>query len=197
MASNREDPGLPIKFGPCSNGEFVPPPLSAVEREAIRRARADCDANARSVGMSRRQFLYTASATRLWRTREPSFSRSSRKLTFLRETALYSFTGTFKSPKLIDPLQIALGIVFNHETVVGDRSHRYRSVSQVSASSSVPGCPRNESCGGRRGTAACRAGQLAPIAVQHQPIGRGNAESPMDPGLNWRETSAAVLICLS
>ena len=58
-----EDPGLPIKFGPCSNGEFVPAPLTAVEREAIRRARGvECDANARAVGMSRREFLFTASA---------------------------------------------------------------------------------------------------------------------------------------
>jgi predicted TIM-barrel fold metal-dependent hydrolase len=57
-----EDPGLPIKFGPCSNGEFVPAPLPAVEREAIRRAHLDCAQNARSVGMSRRQFLFTASA---------------------------------------------------------------------------------------------------------------------------------------
>jgi uncharacterized protein len=62
VGKDSEDPGLPIKFGPCSNGEFVPPPLSAVEREAIRRARIDCAENARSVGMSRRQFLYTASA---------------------------------------------------------------------------------------------------------------------------------------
>jgi hypothetical protein len=55
-----DDPGLPIKFGPCSNGEFVPPPLTAVEREAIRRARRDCDANARRVGLSRAQFLRSA-----------------------------------------------------------------------------------------------------------------------------------------
>jgi uncharacterized protein len=52
-----DDPGLPIKFGPCSNGEFVPPPLTAVEREAIRRARHDCEANAKRVGMSRATFL--------------------------------------------------------------------------------------------------------------------------------------------
>jgi hypothetical protein len=51
--------------------------------------------------------LPSDSATRLWRMRELSLARSSRKLTDLRETALYSFTGTFKSPKLIDPLQIA------------------------------------------------------------------------------------------
>jgi hypothetical protein len=51
------DPGLPIKFGPCSNGEFVPPPLSPVERAAIRRARVDCEDNAKRTGMSRASFL--------------------------------------------------------------------------------------------------------------------------------------------
>jgi predicted TIM-barrel fold metal-dependent hydrolase len=56
------DPGLPIKFGPCSNGEYVPAPLSPVEREAIRRARIDCGENARRTGLSRREFLFTASA---------------------------------------------------------------------------------------------------------------------------------------
>ena len=52
-----EDPGLPIKFGPCSNGEYVPAPLTAVEGEAIRRARWACDENAKRVGMSRPEFL--------------------------------------------------------------------------------------------------------------------------------------------
>jgi uncharacterized protein len=62
VGQRSEDPGLPIKFGPCSNGEFVPPPLSVVEREAIREAREACRRNARSLGMSRRDFLFTASA---------------------------------------------------------------------------------------------------------------------------------------
>jgi len=52
-----DDPGLPIKFGPCSNGEYVPAPLSPVEREAMRRARADCERNARRLGLSRGAFL--------------------------------------------------------------------------------------------------------------------------------------------
>jgi uncharacterized protein len=52
-----EDPGLPVKFGPCSNGEYNPVPLSPVVREAIRRARAECDRNARRMGLSRRQFM--------------------------------------------------------------------------------------------------------------------------------------------
>ncbi|MBA3264134.1 MAG: amidohydrolase family protein [Thermoleophilaceae bacterium] len=52
-----DDPGLPIKFGPCSNGEFVPPPLSALESEAIVRARRDCEQNAKRLGISRASFL--------------------------------------------------------------------------------------------------------------------------------------------
>src|SRR5687767_5142139 len=52
-----EDPGLPIKLDPCSNGEFVAPPASPVVREAIRRARRDAEDNARRLGLSRRQFL--------------------------------------------------------------------------------------------------------------------------------------------
>ncbi len=51
------DPGLPIKFGPCSNGEFDPVPRSPVVDETIRRARADCDRHARRLGVSRRRFL--------------------------------------------------------------------------------------------------------------------------------------------
>jgi predicted TIM-barrel fold metal-dependent hydrolase len=57
VARRDDDPGLPIKFGPCSNGEYVPAPLTALEREAIRRAREDARANARRAGMSRATFL--------------------------------------------------------------------------------------------------------------------------------------------
>jgi predicted TIM-barrel fold metal-dependent hydrolase len=49
--------GLPIKFGPCSNGEYDPQPLSPVVEETIRRARNACDRNARRTGVSRREFL--------------------------------------------------------------------------------------------------------------------------------------------
>ncbi|MGH2684783.1 MAG: hypothetical protein ACRDJP_04870, partial [Actinomycetota bacterium] len=52
-----EDPGLPIKFGPVSNGEYDPHPLSPVLLETIRRAREECDRNAGRLGMSRRRFL--------------------------------------------------------------------------------------------------------------------------------------------
>jgi predicted TIM-barrel fold metal-dependent hydrolase len=52
-----EDPGLPIKFGPCSNAEYDPEPLPPVIEETIRRARDACDHNARHVAMTRREFL--------------------------------------------------------------------------------------------------------------------------------------------
>jgi predicted TIM-barrel fold metal-dependent hydrolase len=54
------DPGLPIKLGPVSNGEYDPAPLSPVLRETIHRARDLCDRNARRVGVSRREFLLSA-----------------------------------------------------------------------------------------------------------------------------------------
>jgi predicted TIM-barrel fold metal-dependent hydrolase len=53
-----EDPGLPIKFGPCSNAEYDPEPaLPEVLQETIRRARAASEEHARYLGMSRREFL--------------------------------------------------------------------------------------------------------------------------------------------
>jgi uncharacterized protein len=55
-----EDPGLPIKFGPCSNAEYEPEPHSPVITETIRRAREECERNARRIGMGRREFLLSA-----------------------------------------------------------------------------------------------------------------------------------------
>jgi uncharacterized protein len=52
-----EDPGLPIKLNPCSNGEFLPEPMPPVLREAERRARELSERTARRAGMSRREFL--------------------------------------------------------------------------------------------------------------------------------------------
>ena len=57
MGWRDEDPGLPIKFGPVSNGEYDPQPLSPVVRESVRRAREACERNARRKGVSRREFL--------------------------------------------------------------------------------------------------------------------------------------------
>src|SRR3954467_6050697 len=79
-----EDPGLPITFGPCSNGEYEPEPLTPVITETIRRAREECERNARRLGMSRREFLLSAmgAATTLLVldacTREEARSRTGR-----------------------------------------------------------------------------------------------------------------------
>jgi uncharacterized protein len=62
MGWRDEDPGLPVKLGPCSNGEYDPEdPLPPVLREAIRGAREACERNARQTGMTRREFLLSAS----------------------------------------------------------------------------------------------------------------------------------------
>ena len=56
-----QDPGLPIEFGPASNGEYDPEPsLPPVLRETIARARAWSLENADRLGMSRREFLLSA-----------------------------------------------------------------------------------------------------------------------------------------
>ena len=51
---------LPIKVDSTSNGEFVPIPLTARQREANRLARQQTAENARRVGMGRRAFLVSA-----------------------------------------------------------------------------------------------------------------------------------------
>ncbi|MBA3280694.1 MAG: amidohydrolase family protein, partial [Acidimicrobiia bacterium] len=62
-----DDPGLPIKWHPVSNGEFVPPAPTALVREATRQSLMALDERARRLGLSRRQFLLSAcgSATML------------------------------------------------------------------------------------------------------------------------------------
>jgi len=57
------EPGLPIKLDRCSNGEFVPPPLSSLVVEAQRRTRDGIERASRHIGMSRRSFLTTMGAS--------------------------------------------------------------------------------------------------------------------------------------
>jgi hypothetical protein len=57
-----EDPGLPIAFGQCSNGEYEPERVTPVRREMERTARADVDEAVRRTGQSRREFLRSACA---------------------------------------------------------------------------------------------------------------------------------------
>ena len=57
-----EDPGLPIYFGQCSNGEYEPEPASPLRREAELVARAEIDDAVARSGMGRRKFLRSACA---------------------------------------------------------------------------------------------------------------------------------------
>ena len=58
-----EEPGLPVKLGSCSNGEFAPRAPSPSVRRAVDLARRTCDDAARRLGMSRRDFLRTSMAS--------------------------------------------------------------------------------------------------------------------------------------
>ncbi|MGB7860384.1 MAG: amidohydrolase family protein [Acidimicrobiia bacterium] len=57
-----EDPGLPITFEQCSNGEYDPEPISVVRREAELAARSEIDDAVGRSGLNRREFLRSASA---------------------------------------------------------------------------------------------------------------------------------------
>ncbi|MDH3705684.1 MAG: amidohydrolase [Acidimicrobiia bacterium] len=64
-ARTNQHGGLPIKLGPCSNGEFVPRPASPVVRETIRRASRAADEHAARLGVSRRAFLASSCGSAL------------------------------------------------------------------------------------------------------------------------------------
>ncbi|HUF85592.1 MAG TPA: amidohydrolase family protein [Acidimicrobiia bacterium] len=70
MTDHRDDPDLelPIKLEPCSNGEFLPLPISPVAAETIRRTRDEADRQARRLGLSRRTFLRSVAGAALMLT---------------------------------------------------------------------------------------------------------------------------------
>ena len=57
-----DDPGLPIAFGQCSNGEYEPELISPVRREMEKAAHTGIDDGIRRTGLSRREFLRSACA---------------------------------------------------------------------------------------------------------------------------------------
>lgn len=63
-----DDEPFPLKFGPVSNGEFLPVPHTPLVREVIRRTHLIADRNASRLGVSRRSFLtgVTGAATALF-----------------------------------------------------------------------------------------------------------------------------------
>lgn len=58
----KEDPGLPISFGQCSNGEYDPEPMTPARVEMTNIANAGIDSAVERTGISRRRFLRSASA---------------------------------------------------------------------------------------------------------------------------------------
>ena len=58
----QEDPGLPINFGQCSNGEYDPEPVTPARVEMAFEASRQIDRAIAKTGMSRRSFLRSASA---------------------------------------------------------------------------------------------------------------------------------------
>ncbi|MBA3803832.1 MAG: hypothetical protein H0X22_13160, partial [Acidimicrobiia bacterium] len=54
------DPGLPLRLGSCSNGEYPAPVTGELATEAMRRARHDADDAGRRLGWSRRRFLVSS-----------------------------------------------------------------------------------------------------------------------------------------
>ena len=55
-----DDPGLPLKLEPCSNGEYVPSPASSIVRRTIEETHRVADLRSRRLGISRRQFLQSS-----------------------------------------------------------------------------------------------------------------------------------------
>jgi predicted TIM-barrel fold metal-dependent hydrolase len=60
MSADPEGTRLPIKLDTTSNGEFVPVPLTAVNREANHRAHGAAAANASRLDITKRKFLVSA-----------------------------------------------------------------------------------------------------------------------------------------
>ena len=60
MHGSDGDPGLPIKLGPCPNGEYEPEPLPGEVVRGLRLAKRLVNEGARKTGMTRRQFLLSA-----------------------------------------------------------------------------------------------------------------------------------------
>jgi uncharacterized protein len=79
MGDDRDpDLELPIKLEPCSNGEYFPRSLSAVEAETIRRTREAVDDHSRRLGLSRRTFLRSVSGAALMLLTLDATARSAR-----------------------------------------------------------------------------------------------------------------------
>jgi uncharacterized protein len=83
-------PRRPLRLGRASSDEYDPLPLSPVVREATKRARETLDREARRHGMSRREFLGTASASAVVLAALAACARESGQATGTTAAGTYS-----------------------------------------------------------------------------------------------------------
>jgi predicted TIM-barrel fold metal-dependent hydrolase len=89
-----DEPQLPIKFGPASNGEYLPYPTTPLVRETTRRTLELAEANARRLGMDRRQFLRTICGAATALTVLAACSKDANKTTSLTTGGTYRVPST-------------------------------------------------------------------------------------------------------
>lgn len=98
MASHRWSDEIPIKFGPASNGEYLVPPATPLQREAQRRTLAEAERLARRLGMSRRRFLSTLCGSALSLTTLAACSKEEQAARSPSTTTTSEPGGTFTLP---------------------------------------------------------------------------------------------------
>src|SRR5829696_3007868 len=178
-----QNQGLPFKWGPCSNGEFVPPPRSPVIREAQRRALRLADENASRLGMSRRRFLSTLSGAAVCLVSLNACASDEKKASSGTTSAPGGSFGV-STTSTIDP-DAAAEELAGQEFIMDVQTHF------IDADMSVPLAPGQTWFGQQFPFADCEAGDLA---------GDGRAcfaaESYLDEMFLKSDTSLAVLSAL-
>src|SRR5262245_25923149 len=122
MAHGDDDPGLPIKLGPCGNGEFTPQPPSAFLREVERRARDEVERTARRLGMSRRRFLQTLSGAALVLATLDACSNDRNAASTDRTTSTAGGTFTVPTEATTEP-SVATTVLAGDEFIMDVQGH--------------------------------------------------------------------------
>ena len=131
--NDRWDDELPIKLGPCSNGEFVPPPLGAVEREAIRLTRELADATARRLAMDRRRFLQSLGGAALMLTTLAACHSDARRAKGQRPGGTFTIP-----PEATTEPEAASGALAGDEFILDVQTHFL----EIDTSNRTAGCLR-------------------------------------------------------
>lgn len=111
------DAELPIKLGPCSNGEERPVPLGPVEIEAIRRTRDEATSIASRLGVDRRTFLRSVGGAALMLGTLAACSDDAKKSRGTRSG------GTYKVPKDAADADAARAALAGDEVIFDVQTH--------------------------------------------------------------------------